>query len=187
MVEFVSANPTGPLHVGHGRQAALGDALASLLQSQGYQVTREFYYNDAGAQIQNLALSVQARARGIKPGEPGWPEDGYDGEYIQDIADDFLAKKTVHAFDGEAVKASGKVDDLEAVRRFAVAYLRNEQDLDLQKFGVKLRRLLPRVEPLHRRQGRGDRQRRWSPAARPTRRTARCGCARPTTATTRTA
>jgi arginyl-tRNA synthetase len=137
VVEFVSANPTGPLHVGHGRQAALGDALASLLQSQGYQVSREFDYNDAGVQIQNLALSVQARARGIKPGEPGWPEAAYNGEYIQDIADEFLAKKTVHAFDGEAVKANGKVDDLDAVRRFSVAYLRREQDLDLQKFGVR--------------------------------------------------
>ncbi|HKU13965.1 MAG TPA: arginine--tRNA ligase [Steroidobacteraceae bacterium] len=136
VVEFVSANPTGPLHVGHGRQAALGDALASLLQSQGYQVSREFYYNDAGAQINKLALSVQARARGIKPGEAGWPEDGYAGEYIQDIAEEFLAKKTVHAFDGEAVKASGRIDDLDAVRRFAVSYLRREQDLDLQKFGV---------------------------------------------------
>jgi arginyl-tRNA synthetase len=137
VVEFVSANPTGPLHVGHGRQAALGDALAALLQSQGYQVSREFYYNDAGVQIQNLALSVQARGRGIKPGEAGWPEAAYNGEYIQDIADEFQAKKTVHAFDGEAVKATGKVDDLEAVRRFAVAYLRREQDLDLQKFGVR--------------------------------------------------
>jgi arginyl-tRNA synthetase len=137
VVEFVSANPTGPLHVGHGRQAALGDALASLLQSQGYQVSREFYYNDAGAQIQNLALSVQARARGSKPGEPGWPEAAYNGEYIQDVADDFVAKKTVTALDGAAVKATGKVDDLEAVRRFAVAYLRHEQDVDLQKFGVR--------------------------------------------------
>ncbi len=137
VVEFVSANPTGPLHVGHGRQAALGDALASLLQSQGYEVSREFYYNDAGVQIQNLALSVQARARGIKPGEPGWPEAAYNGEYIQDIADDFVAKKTVTALDGAAVKATGKVDDVEAVRRFAVAYLRHEQDVDLQKFGVR--------------------------------------------------
>jgi arginyl-tRNA synthetase len=137
VVEFVSANPTGPLHVGHGRQAALGDALASLLQSQGYQVSREFYYNDAGVQIQNLALSVQARARGIKPGEPGWPEAAYNGEYIQEVADDFVAKKTVTALDGAAVKATGKVDDLEAVRRFAVAYLRHEQDVDLQKFGVR--------------------------------------------------
>jgi arginyl-tRNA synthetase len=137
VVEFVSANPTGPLHVGHGRQAALGDALAALLQSQGYEVSREYYYNDAGVQIQNLALSVQARARGLKPGGPGWPESAYNGEYVQDIADDFLAKKSVHALDGEAVKATGKPDDLEAVRRFAVAYLRTDQDLDLQKFGVR--------------------------------------------------
>jgi arginyl-tRNA synthetase len=119
-VEFVSANPTGPLHVGHGRQAALGDALAALIEAQGDKVTREFYYNDAGAQIQNLALSVQARKRGIKPGEPGWPKDGYAGEYIQDIAD---------AFSGP--------DELDAIRAFAVAYLRNEQDIDLREFGVK--------------------------------------------------
>ncbi|MCX7138869.1 MAG: arginine--tRNA ligase, partial [Proteobacteria bacterium] len=85
-VEFVSANPTGPLHVGHGRQAALGDAIAALLEAQDYAVTREFYYNDAGVQIQNLALSVQARAKGIKPGDAGWPENAYQGEYIQDIA-----------------------------------------------------------------------------------------------------
>ncbi len=137
VVEFVSANPTGPLHVGHGRQAALGDALAALLQTQGYEVSREFYYNDAGVQIQNLALSVQARARGAKPGDAGWPESGYAGEYIQEIAEDFLAKKTVHAFDGEAVKANGKVDDLEAIRKFAVTYLRHEQDIDLQRFGVR--------------------------------------------------
>ena len=119
-VEFVSANPTGPLHVGHGRQAALGDALAALIEAQGDKVTREFYYNDAGAQIQNLALSVQARRRGIKPGEPGWPKDGYAGEYIQEIAD---------AFPGP--------DELDAIRAFAVAYLRNEQDIDLREFGVK--------------------------------------------------
>ena len=124
LVEFVSANPTGPLHVGHGRQAALGDALSSLLEAQGYEVTREYYYNDAGAQIQNLARSVQARARGLAPGEPGWPKDGYAGEYIHDIARDFLA-------------ARGELDDLEAIRKFAVAYLRNEQDRDLQEFGLE--------------------------------------------------
>ncbi len=134
-VEFVSANPTGPLHVGHGRQAALGDALASLLEAQGYKVTREFYYNDAGVQIQNLALSVQARAKGLKPGDAGWPDGAYNGEYIQDIANDFLATKTVRATDGAPV--AGDVDDLEATRKFAVTYLRNEQDIDLQKFGVK--------------------------------------------------
>ncbi len=136
VVEFVSANPTGPLHVGHGRQAALGDALVSLLQTQGYEVSREFYYNDAGVQIQNLALSVQARVRGIKPGEPGWPESAYNGDYIGDIAEEFLAKNSVHALDGEPVKASGKPDDFESIRKFAVAYLRREQDIDLQKFGV---------------------------------------------------
>nr|WP_116807677.1 arginine--tRNA ligase [Steroidobacter cummioxidans] len=137
VVEFVSANPTGPLHVGHGRQAALGDALAALLQSQGHPVSREFYYNDAGVQIQNLALSVQARARGHKPGDPEWQDGWYAGEYIQDIANDFLARKTVHAFDGEPIRASGKIEDLDAIRRFAVTCLRHEQDTDLQKFGVR--------------------------------------------------
>jgi len=136
-VEFVSANPTGPLHVGHGRQAALGDAIASLLEAQGYAVTREFYYNDAGVQIQNLALSVQARAKGIKPGDTGWPEDAYQGEYIQDIATDFLACKTVGAADGVPVAGSGDSNDLESIRKFAVAYLRHEQDGDLQQFDVK--------------------------------------------------
>ena len=137
LVEFVSANPTGPLHVGHGRQGALGDALSALLQSQGYAVTREFYYNDAGVQIKNLALSVQARARGLQPGDAEWPEASYNGSYIQDIAQDYLAKKSVQSLDGEAVTASGNIDDLENIRHFAVTYLRNEQDIDLQKFGIK--------------------------------------------------
>src|SRR3954469_8066058 len=120
-VEFVSANPTGPLHVGHGRQAALGDAIAALLEAQGHKVTREFYYNDAGAQIDKLTWSVQARAKGLRPGDAGWPEEGYAGEYIEDIARDF----------------KGNVDDADAVRRFAVQYLRGEQDVDLKAFGVK--------------------------------------------------
>jgi arginyl-tRNA synthetase len=137
IIEFVSANPTGPLHVGHGRQAALGDAMASLFLSQGHDVTREFYYNDAGVQIATLANSVQARARGFKPGDAEWPESAYNGDYIADIAADFLAKKTVSASDGEPASASGDVDDLESIRRFAVTYLRNEQDQDLQAFGVK--------------------------------------------------
>jgi arginyl-tRNA synthetase len=136
-LEFVSANPTGPLHVGHGRQAALGDALASLLETQGHAVTREFYYNDAGVQIQNLALSVQARARGGKPGDLGWPEAAYNGEYILDIANDYVARNSVCAADGEPVTASGDVEDLDDIRRFAVTYLRHEQDIDLQKFGVR--------------------------------------------------
>ena len=125
MLEFVSANPTGPLHVGHGRQAALGDAIGALLESQGWRVTREYYYNDAGAQIRNLGLSVQARIR-EKLGAPGeFPADGYHGEYIREIAESSLAAGNA---DGE---------DLEAVTRFAVAELRREQDLDLQAFGVR--------------------------------------------------
>lgn len=140
LVEFVSANPTGPLHVGHGRQAALGDALANLLSWQGFHVHREFYYNDAGVQIQTLALSVQARARGLKPGDADWPEAAYNGDYIADIAADFLAGKTVSASDGEPVTASGNVEDIDSIRKFAVTYLRNEQDIDLQAFGVKFDR-----------------------------------------------
>ena len=119
-VEFVSANPTGPLHVGHGRQAALGDAIAALFEWQGHPVTREFYYNDAGAQIEKLALSVQARARGIGPGTAGWPAEGYHGEYIEDIA-----------------REVADANDLDAVRGLAVASLRKEQDADLQAFGVR--------------------------------------------------
>ena len=137
LIEFVSANPTGPLHVGHGRQGALGDALSALFEQQGYDVTREFYYNDAGVQIGTLAYSVQSRARGHKPGDPHWPESAYNGDYIADIAADFLAKKTVSASDGAPVTASGDPNDLESIRLFAVAYLRHEQDLDLQAFGVK--------------------------------------------------
>ncbi|MGZ8339297.1 MAG: arginine--tRNA ligase, partial [Telluria sp.] len=137
ILEFVSANPTGPLHVGHGRQAALGDALSALFEAQGYDVTREFYYNDAGVQIATLANSVQARTRGIKPGDAGWPESAYNGDYIQDIADDYLLGKTVSASDGMPATASGQPDDIESIRKFAVTYLRNEQDIDLQAFGVK--------------------------------------------------
>jgi arginyl-tRNA synthetase len=136
MVEFVSANPTGPLHVGHGRQAALGDAICNLYATQGWAVYREFYYNDAGAQIATLATSTQLRAKGFKPGDPQWPEAAYNGEYIADIAADFLAKKTVRSDDREFT-ASGDVDDLDGIRLFAVAYLRHEQDLDLKAFEVK--------------------------------------------------
>ncbi len=135
MVEFVSANPTGPLHVGHARQGALGDSLAHLFETQGFDVTREFYYNDAGVQIATLAASTQARIQGLKPGDEGWPASAYNGDYIADIAADFLAKKTVKADDREFT-ASGDPADLDGIRQFAVAYLRHEQDLDLQAFGV---------------------------------------------------
>ena len=137
VVEFVSANPTGPLHVGHGRQGALGDAIASLLEACGWQVQREFYYNDAGAQIQNLALSVQARARGIAPDDERFPKDGYRGDYIADIARAYMAGETVSAQRVEPVTGARDPEDLEAIRAFAVAALRREQDLDLQAFGVR--------------------------------------------------
>jgi arginyl-tRNA synthetase len=136
LVEFVSANPTGPLHVGHARQAALGDAICRLYDASGWDVTREFYYNDAGNQTHNLVISVQARARGLTPDSPDYPADGYKGDYIADIARDFLARATVQASDGEPIKASGDIDNLDNVRHFAVAYLRREQDLDLQAFGL---------------------------------------------------
>lgn len=134
-VEFVSANPTGPLHVGHGRGAAIGDCLCRLLEATGFDVTREFYYNDAGAQISNLALSVQARAKGVTPEDDAWPADGYRGDYITDVANAYLAGESVHA-DDRHVTAKADPDDLDAIRDFAVAYLRREQDLDLRAFGV---------------------------------------------------
>ena len=125
LLEFVSANPTGPLHVGHGRQAALGDALGNLLEWQGATVTREFYYNDAGQQIQNLAISVRARAQELLGESVAFPEDGYRGEYIYEIAKAYLAE------------VGRDLSDIESIRRFAVAALRREQDLDLQAFGVR--------------------------------------------------
>jgi arginyl-tRNA synthetase len=127
VVEFVSANPTGPLHVGHGRQAALGDAISTLLEWTGWKVDREFYYNDAGAQIANLAKSTQARVRELNGQPLEIPEGGYHGEYIREIAQNYVAQ---HPEDRAG-------NDLEAMRVFAVAALRHEQDLDLQAFGVK--------------------------------------------------
>jgi len=134
-VEFVSANPTGPLHVGHGRGAAVGDCICRLLDANGWDVTREFYYNDAGAQINNLALSVQARCKGLSPDDADWPEDGYRGDYIKELADSFMAGDTIESAD-QSFTGTKDADDLEAIRHFAVAYLRREQDLDLKAFEV---------------------------------------------------
>ena len=136
LVEFVSANPTGPLHVGHGRQAALGDALCRLFETQGYRVHREFYYNDAGGQIDNLALSVSCRLHGIEPDDPAWPAEGYRGQYIVDIARAYEAGESVQCDDRAVVSLKDR-EDLAAIREFAVAYLRREQDLDLAAFGLK--------------------------------------------------
>ncbi len=134
-MEFVSANPTGPLHIGHGRGAAVGDCLCRLLDASGWHVTREFYYNDAGQQIDNLTRSVQLRCKGLTPESPEWPEDGYRGDYIIDVANAFMAKETVEA-DDQRYTGNGDANDAEAIRHFAVAYLRREQDLDLRAFGV---------------------------------------------------
>jgi len=128
VVEFVSANPTGPLHVGHGRQAALGDAIANVLEWQGASVSREYYYNDAGQQIENLAVSVRARAREILGESGDLPEDGYRGEYIRELAQRYLAE------------VGNDLSDVERIRRFAVDELRKEQDRDLAAFGVRFDR-----------------------------------------------
>ena len=134
-VEYVSANPTGPLHVGHGRAGAIGDCIARVLEANGWNAKREFYYNDAGVQIENLARSVQARARGFKPGDAQWPADAYNGEYIDDVAKAYLLGQSVE-LEGSTVTGSGNAEDIDSIRRFAVAWLRNEQNLDLAAFGV---------------------------------------------------
>ena len=143
LVEFI-ANPTGPLHVGHGRQAAIGDAISNLFSTQGWSVHREFYYNDAGVQI-DTANSTQLRAKGLQARRrPNGPptattrlaKNFYNGDYIADIAEAFKAKATVKADDREFT-ANGDVDDYDNIRQFAVAYLRNEQDKDLQAFNLQ--------------------------------------------------
>jgi len=134
-VEYVSANPTGPLHVGHGRAAVIGDCIARVLDANGWRVRREYYYNDAGAQIDNLAKSVQARALGKTPDDPSWPEDGYRGDYIVEVAQAYLRGETV-AFEDHAVTGAADPQDLDAIRRFAVAWLRREQNEDLAAYGV---------------------------------------------------
>jgi arginyl-tRNA synthetase len=134
-VEFVSANPTGPLHIGHGRGAAVGDSLYRLLAATGWDVTSEFYYNDAGQQINNLGLSVQARCKGLTPDHESWPENGYRGDYITELAESFMRGDSITAAD-QSFTGTKDADDIEGIRHFAVAYLRNEQDLDLKAFGV---------------------------------------------------
>ncbi len=135
-VEFVSANPTGPLHIGHGRGAAVGDCLCRLLHATGWNVTREFYYNDAGQQIDNLMRSVQLRCKGVTPDDASWPEDGYRGDYIVDVANAYMAQESVEA-DDQKITGKGDPEDTDAIRHFAVAYLRREQDLDLRAFEVE--------------------------------------------------
>ena len=138
-VEYVSANPTGPLHVGHGRAGVIGDCIARVMAANGWDVKREFYYNDAGVQINNLAISTQARAKGFKPGDAQWPADAYNGDYIADVAQSYLRGDSVEV-DGHIVTGKPDADDLDAIRAFAVAYLRREQNADLAAFGVSFDR-----------------------------------------------
>jgi arginyl-tRNA synthetase len=183
MVEFVSANPTGPLHVGHGRQAALGDAICNLHATQGWEVYREFYYNDAGVQIATLAKSTQLRARGVKPGDAAWPEAAYNGDYIADIAADFLAGKTVQCGRPEHHRQRRR-EDLDAS-----ASLRSPTCATSRTWTCRplrcVRQLLPGVQPVHQRQGRRHGAR-LQDAGKTFEQDGACGCARPTTATTRT-
>ena len=120
LVEFVSANPTGPLHVGGGRHAAYGDALVRLLEAAGHEVEREFYVNDGGGQIERFADSIAARMRGEEP-----PEGGYEGDYVADLAER-IAAEGVDAADREAVGRRGVELTMEGVRatleRFGVRY-----------------------------------------------------------------
>lgn len=136
LIEYVSANPTGPLHLGHARQGALGDVLSNLMKTQGWNVCREFYYNDAGVQIQTLTESVRLRIKELQGETITFPENGYQGLYIKDIARDFLDKKTIRTRDGQEITASGDVEDVANIRAFSVGYLKNEQDSDLNALGV---------------------------------------------------
>ncbi|MDM8217675.1 arginine--tRNA ligase [Parasutterella secunda] len=136
LIEYVSANPTGPLHLGHARQGALGDVLSNLMRTQGWNVCREFYYNDAGVQIQTLTESVRLRIKELLGETITFPENGYQGLYIKDIAKDFLDKKTIRTRDGLEITASGNVEDVDSIRAFSVGYLKNEQDSDLNALGV---------------------------------------------------
>lgn len=136
LIEYVSANPTGPLHLGHARQGALGDVLSNLMRTQGWNVCREFYYNDAGVQIQTLTESVRLRIKELLGKTITFPENGYQGLYIKDIAKDFLDKKTIRTRDGQEITASGDVEDVDSIRAFSVGYLKNEQDSDLNALGV---------------------------------------------------
>jgi arginyl-tRNA synthetase len=130
-VEFVSANPTGPLHVGHGRGAALGDAIAALLEWTGHRVTREFYINDAGVQIDRPAQSLWARVRELAGRPFAIPEGGYHGAYLKDSAREVLDQEGV---------AFAELPEEEGVRRcraLALKMQRLEQDRDLAEFGVR--------------------------------------------------
>jgi len=130
-VEFVSANPTGPLHVGHGRGAALGDGIAALLEWTGWSVAREFYVNDAGTQIDKLAQSLWARVQQLAGRAAEVPEGGYQGDYLKELAEGILAKE------GKAFADLPPDEGLRRCRTIGVRSQRAEQDEDLVEFRVR--------------------------------------------------
>ncbi len=130
VVEWVSANPTGPLHAGHGRQAALGDVLCRLLEARGWTVHREFYYNDSGRQMELLARSVWARYQQALGEDVPFPEDGYHGGYVAELAEGLVAEE------GERFRGDASSDARDVMRHYAVRLLRAEQDRDLNDFRV---------------------------------------------------
>ena len=130
IVEWVSANPTGPLHLGHGRQAALGDVICDLLAATGWSVYREFYYNDTGTQMDLLARSVRARYLQVLGEQAELPDGGYQGEYVLGLA------KELHVQGADSYRGDDSQGALDAFRGFAVRLLRAEQDRDLADFRV---------------------------------------------------
>jgi arginyl-tRNA synthetase len=137
IVEFVSANPTGPLHVAHGRGAALGDGIASLLQWTGHDVHREFYINDAGVQIDRLAESLEARWLERGGAAASIPEGGYHGEYLIEMAG------AVEREQGATLRGLERAERLRLLRDHATTLLLEQQDRDLREFGVRFDEFFP--------------------------------------------
>lgn len=129
-IEFVSANPTGPLTIAHGRQAAVGDSLAGILEFNGYRVTREYYLNDEGTQMDILARSVRARYLELMRRPSDFPSDGYKGSYVMDIAKDFRKK-----YGAKFVKS--KESDLDSFREFGLRWILRDIKKDLKDFKVR--------------------------------------------------
>jgi len=143
-VEFVSANPTGPLHVGHGRGAALGDAIAELLRWTGHDVVREFYVNDAGVQIDRLALSLWARVQEAAGRPAVIPDGGYHGEYLKENAALVLERE------GRSFADLPEAEGLARCRALALQLQREEQDRDLADFGVRFDVMSSEMATYHR-------------------------------------
>ncbi|RJP65413.1 MAG: arginine--tRNA ligase, partial [Candidatus Abyssobacteria bacterium SURF_17] len=130
-VEFVSSNPTGPLTIGHGRQATIGDVLANALSFCGYDVTREYYYNDAGKQMDMLARSVHARYQQLYDASYPFPDEGYKGDYIRDVAEQIREQV------GDRFRGKDDAETVDFFRQFAVREMIAVIDRDLKNYGVR--------------------------------------------------